>query len=95
MRISDPAIPLGSIVVVIGANGYMGVETCEKLLQAGFYVRGTVRDVEKHRSWMHKLFDKSWPGAFELVAVLDFEADGAFDEAFRGIGSVKIPFIIL
>ncbi|KAH6954479.1 hypothetical protein DER45DRAFT_632868 [Fusarium avenaceum] len=88
MRITNPAIPFGSIVVVIGANGYMGVETCEKLLQAGFYVRGTVRDVKKHGPWMHKLFEKSWPGVFELVSVPDFEADGAFDEAFRGAKGV-------
>lgn len=84
MRISEPAIPFGSTVVVIGANGYMGVETCEKLLQAGFSVRGTVRDVEKNRQWMHKLFDTKWPGMFELVHVVDFEAEGAFDAAFKG-----------
>ncbi|CVK84666.1 related to aldehyde reductase II [Fusarium proliferatum] len=88
MRISEPAIPFGSIVVVIGANGYMGVETCEKLLQAGFSVRGTVRDVEKNRQWMHKLFDTKWPGMFELVHVADFEAEGAFDAAFKGAEGV-------
>ncbi|KAF4334734.1 aldehyde reductase II [Fusarium beomiforme] len=84
MHIANPAIPFGSIVVVIGSNGYMGVETCEKLLQAGFYVRGTVRDVEKNRQWMHKLFDTKWPNMFELVSVPDFEAEGVFDEAFKG-----------
>ncbi|SCN65765.1 related to aldehyde reductase II [Fusarium fujikuroi] len=88
MRISEPAIPFGSTVVVIGANGYMGVETCEKLLQAGFSVRGTVRDVEKNRQWMHKLFDAKWPGMFELVHVADFEAEGAFDAAFKGAEGV-------
>lgn len=84
MHIKDPAIPFGSVVVVIGANGYMGVETCEKLLQVGFKVRGTVRDVEKNREWMHALFDDTWPGKFELVSVPDFEAEGAFDKAFEG-----------
>jgi nucleoside-diphosphate-sugar epimerase len=48
MRVSDPAISPGSTVVVIGANGYMAVEVCDKLLEAGYNVRGTVRDVEKH-----------------------------------------------
>ncbi|KAF4955761.1 hypothetical protein FGADI_4332 [Fusarium gaditjirri] len=88
MHISDPAIPFGSTVVVIGANGYMGVETCEKLLQAGFFVRGTVRDVEKNQQWMHKLFDNKWPNMFELVQVSDFEAEGAFDEALKGAKGV-------
>ncbi|KAI5926446.1 NAD(P)-binding protein [Camillea tinctor] len=87
MKITSPAIPFDSVVVVIGANGYIGVETCEKVLQAGFRARGTVRDVQKNQ-WMHKLFDERWPGKFELVRVEDFEVDGAFDEAFRGAAGV-------
>jgi len=91
MRINDLAIPLGSTVVVIGANGFIGVETCEKLLQAGYRVRGTVRDLNKHRGWMHKLFDERWPGKFELVCVVDFIVDGAFDQAFEGKSPNPIP----
>jgi len=85
MIITGPAIPSNSVVVVIGANGFVGAETCQKLLEAGYRVRGTVRDVERHRAWMHALFDQKWPGKFELVRVTDFEAEGAFDEAFQGI----------
>jgi hypothetical protein len=84
MKISNPAIPLGSTVVVIGANGYIALETCVKLLEAGFRVRDTVRDVQQHRTWMHKLFDTTWPSMFELVQVPAFEADKAFDVAFQG-----------
>jgi uncharacterized protein YbjT (DUF2867 family) len=84
MLIKDPAIPFDSVVVVIGANGFIGLETCEKLLQAGFKVRGTVRDAEKHSTWMHELFDGKWPNKFELVQVTNFEEKGAFDEAFKG-----------
>ncbi|KAH8157594.1 hypothetical protein CIB48_g10646 [Xylaria polymorpha] len=36
----SPAIPPGSLVVVIGANGYIGVETSQKFLEAGYRVRG-------------------------------------------------------
>ena len=84
MHISDRAIPLDSTVVVVGANGYIAVEACDKLLEAGYRVRGTVRDVERHRVWMHRLFDDKWPGKFELVQVLDFEAEDAFGDAFKG-----------
>ncbi|KAK7928939.1 hypothetical protein PG985_005937 [Apiospora marii] len=91
MRIANRAIPLDSTVVVIGANGYMAVETCEKLQQAGYRVRGTVRSVERHRGWMHALFDNEWPGKFELVEVQDFQAKGAFDEAFTGAAGVIYP----
>lgn len=38
MNIADPAIPVDSTVVVIGANGYMSIETCEKVLKAGSYL---------------------------------------------------------
>ncbi|ENH75692.1 Aldehyde reductase 2 [Fusarium oxysporum f. sp. cubense race 1] len=97
MRIFHPAIPFGSTVVVIGTNGYMGIETCEKLLQAGFFVRGTVRDVEENRQWMYNLFDTKWPNMFELVHVSDFEAEGAFDEALegaKGVINVSTPIIL-
>ncbi|KAK4891346.1 hypothetical protein LTR27_010000 [Elasticomyces elasticus] len=85
MKISHPAIPFGSTVVVIGANGYIALETCQKLLDVGYRVRGTVRDVERDRDWMHALFDTAM---FELVQVPDFEADTAFDAAFEGAAGV-------
>ena len=84
MLLHDLAIPIDSVVVVIGANGFIGLETCEKLLQAGYKVRGTVRSVEKYSTCMHDLFDLKWRGKFELVQVVDFEEEGAFDEAFKG-----------
>ncbi|EGU84116.1 hypothetical protein FOXB_05363 [Fusarium oxysporum f. sp. conglutinans Fo5176] len=65
----------------------------EKLLQAGFFVRGTVRDVEENRQWMYNLFDTKWPNMFELVHVSDFEAEGAFDEAFEDPAKVVEPVI--
>ncbi|KAL6824625.1 hypothetical protein J3E69DRAFT_381501 [Trichoderma sp. SZMC 28015] len=88
MKIQNPAVPFDSTVVIIGANGYIGAETCDKFLEAGYRVRGTVRNVEQHRAWMHGLFDKKYPGKFELAQVVDFEADGAFDEAFKGAAMV-------
>lgn len=92
MKIQNPAVPFGSTVVIIGANGYIGAETCDKFLEAGYRVRGTVRNVEEHRAWMHELFDKKYAGKFELVQVVDFEADGAFDEAFKGM---KVTLVLI
>lgn len=83
MQISNPALPQGSLIVVIGANGHIAAETCEKLLQAGYRVRGTVRDFTRPK-WMHQLFDTKYPKMFELVRVGDFGKEGAFDEAFEG-----------
>ncbi|PYH75559.1 putative aldehyde reductase 2 [Aspergillus uvarum CBS 121591] len=91
MHIPDRAIPIDSTVVLVGANGYVAVETCEKLLQAGYRVRGTVRNVDHHRIWMHALFDAKWPDKFELVQVADFEEEGAFEEAFKGASGVIYP----
>lgn len=48
MLVSDPAIPFGSTVVVVGANGCMALEVIDKVLLTGYRVRGTVRDVTKH-----------------------------------------------
>ncbi|KAL5335356.1 NAD(P)-binding protein [Aspergillus crustosus] len=93
MKITNPAIPLDSTVVVIGANGYVAQETVHKLLEVGYRVRGTVRDVERN-AWLDKLFNDKFPGKFELVQVVNFETEGAFDEAFKnasGVIYVSVP----
>ncbi|KAL3469189.1 NAD(P)-binding protein [Aspergillus californicus] len=87
MKIKNPAIPFDSFVAVIGANGYIAQETCHKLLEAGYRVRGTVRDVERN-AWLNDILDSQFPGKFELVQVVDFEAEGAFDAAFKGAAGV-------
>lgn len=85
MYIEDRAIPVNSLVVVIGANGFMAIESVAKALEAGYRVRGTVRNLDYHNDWMHRLFDEKWPGKFELIEVKDFLAKGAFDKAFKGM----------
>jgi hypothetical protein len=87
MSTNISVIPAGGLVVVIGANGYIASETCHKLLEAGYRVRGTVRDVAKHQKWMHKIYDGQWPGMFSLAEVTDFTDDKAFDAAFEGTAS--------
>jgi hypothetical protein len=48
-------------------------------------VRGTTRNPKKS-AWVSDLFDRKYgPGLFELVAVPDMEADGAYDEVVKGM----------
>ncbi|KAL4880191.1 NAD(P)-binding protein [Aspergillus karnatakaensis] len=96
MKIANPAIPRDSTVVVLGANGYIAQETIHKLLEVGYRVRGTVRDLERN-AWVDKLFNDEFPGKFELAQVVDFTAEGAFDEAFRdatGVIYVSVPIAL-
>ncbi|KAL4934392.1 uncharacterized protein BDV17DRAFT_286106 [Aspergillus undulatus] len=77
MRIENPAIPLNSIVVVLGANGYLA------LLEAGYRVRETVHDIT-HNVWAHDLFDAKFPGEIESFRIVNFMGEEAFGDAFQG-----------
>jgi nucleoside-diphosphate-sugar epimerase len=62
-----PATPPGSLILVTGASGFLGVHTVKVLLDAGFPVRGTVRSNYKGE-YLIKLFkDSKVP--FEYVIV--------------------------
>ena len=79
-----PVIPHGSIVLVTGANGFIGSHVADQLIQAGYLVRGTSRDTDK-TAWITELFDKKYgKGKFEAVEVKDMAESGAFDEACKG-----------
>ena len=78
------AIPQGSLVLVTGANGYIGSHVVDQFLAAGYKVRGTVRS-ESKGAWVKELFgEKYGPTKFELAIVPDIEKKGAFDDAMRG-----------
>jgi nucleoside-diphosphate-sugar epimerase len=83
------AIPKGSWVLVTGATGYIGSQIILNLLERGYKVRGTVRDV-KGSAWVaDELFPKyAASGALELFEVKDIAAHGAFDEAVKGMSGV-------
>jgi nucleoside-diphosphate-sugar epimerase len=86
--LKDFAIPLGSTVLVTGANGLIGSHVVDQFIHAGFHVRGTVRDV-KRCSWMIDFFSKKYgDGKFELVQVEGMEKAGCFDEAVKGTSGV-------
>ena len=74
----------GSLVVVTGANGYIGSHVADQALQAGFNVRGTFRS-EAKAEWMKEyVADKYGKDRLEVCIVPDMSHDGAFDEAVKG-----------
>ncbi|KAI0388914.1 aldehyde reductase [Xylariaceae sp. FL0594] len=86
--IDQPAIPKGSTVLITGGNGFIGSNIADQLLKLGYKVRGTSRDPQKN-TWVTDLFERKYgPGLFELVAVPDMEADGAYDEVVKGVSAV-------
>lgn len=86
--IDQPVIPKGSLVLVVGANGFIGSNIADQFLRLGYKVRGTSRNPEKN-VWLSDLFERKYgPGNFELVAIKDMETSGAFDEAIKGVFAV-------
>jgi nucleoside-diphosphate-sugar epimerase len=80
----DAAIPLGSTILVTGVNGYVGSHVADRLLDSGYKVRGTVRDMQKHR-WLVRLFNEKYgEGKFELIQVDNIARLSAFDSALIG-----------
>ncbi|KAJ0310930.1 hypothetical protein COL516b_001630 [Colletotrichum fioriniae] len=82
------AIPKGSTVLVTGANGFIGSHVCNELLQLGFNVRGTVRDVSKCAWLPEALKRQRQKGDFMLVSLPDMEKECAFDAAIEGVSAV-------
>ncbi|GKZ85970.1 hypothetical protein AnigIFM56816_000818 [Aspergillus niger] len=81
-------IPPGALILVTGVNGQIGSHVARQLLEAGYRVRGTVRDSSKSK-WVHELFDqKPGKGRFESVVIKDITADGAFNDAMKGVSAI-------
>ncbi|KAF3360735.1 hypothetical protein VdG1_04877 [Verticillium dahliae VDG1] len=89
MSPSTTTIPNGAWVLVTGATGFVAGHVVNQFLQRGHRVRGTVRDINQ-ASWLVQDTFKSYAesGSFELVAVADLAADGAFDEAVKGVSAI-------
>jgi len=82
------AIPKGSLVLVTGANGFIASHIVKQLLENGFKVRGTVRNIDR-ASWLLDFFNTRYgEGSLELVSVPEMADNGAFDEAVEGCAGV-------
>jgi nucleoside-diphosphate-sugar epimerase len=88
INLENPVIPLDSLILVTGINGYVASHVADQFMFAGYRVRGTVRDLSK-ATWISELFtSRHGPGRVELVAVPDITAPGAWDNAIRGVAGV-------
>ncbi|KAI1089874.1 aldehyde reductase [Rostrohypoxylon terebratum] len=85
---SELAIKPGSLVLVTGANGFIAGHIIDQVLQHGYRVRGTVRNISRDQ-WLTGHFEEKYgSGKFELAEVPDMLADGAFDEALKGVSGL-------
>jgi len=87
-KIQSPALPAGALILVTGANGFIGSHVVDQFLLAGYQVRGTVRNAKKC-SWLQELFDTRYEkGRFEMIEVSEFGKEGALDKALEGTAGV-------
>jgi len=88
MATTTSNLPKGSLILVTGANGFVASHVVDRLLQAGFNVRGSVRSDEKGK-WLHQVFGSKYgKDRFETVIVPDMQANGAFDAAVKGVAGI-------
>jgi nucleoside-diphosphate-sugar epimerase len=85
---ASSTIPPGGLVLVTGANGFIGSYIVKGLLRHGYAVRGTVRSEDK-AAWIKEAMAESNPSAaFETVLVPDSTAPGAWKQAVKGVDGV-------
>ncbi|KUJ16771.1 NAD(P)-binding protein [Mollisia scopiformis] len=82
------AIPNGSLVLVTGVNGYIGSHIADQLLEAGYRVRGTTRNLEKVKGLRALWEEKHGTNKVEFVVVPDMSTPRAFDDAIKGVSGI-------
>ncbi|KAJ5900145.1 NAD(P)-binding protein [Penicillium taxi] len=76
---TELALPIGSLVLVTGANGYIASHVVDQLLSFGYNVRGTVR---APKPWLNDLFEQKFgSGRFETVIIENLSNEELFHEA--------------
>ncbi|ESK96317.1 d-lactaldehyde dehydrogenase [Moniliophthora roreri MCA 2997] len=80
--------PSNYTVLVTGANGYIAAWIVAILLERGYTVHATVRSESRGEKLLetHKASVDS--GKLKLVIVKDMQADGAWDEAVKGVDAI-------
>ncbi|KAL3935784.1 MAG: hypothetical protein SGARI_002830 [Bacillariaceae sp.] len=80
----DPS-PLPSLVLVTGANGYIGASLVQSLLAQGYKVRGTVRDASNERKTGPLFSMENAATNLELVSMDLSEPSETFLEIFKDV----------
>ncbi|ORY88047.1 hypothetical protein BCR35DRAFT_263736 [Leucosporidium creatinivorum] len=75
-----------SLVLITGASGFVGSQVALEALQAGYSIRLVFRKALQAEQWREKYPDLRL--RTQTVVVPDFTAEGAFDEAMKGVESV-------
>lgn len=84
-----PAFSPGSWVLVTGVTGHIASHVTSQLLQRGYKVRGTIRDLTAASWLVDDLFKyAAVTGNFELVLVSDFSHPDAFKDAVSGVSAI-------
>lgn len=74
--------------MITGATGHIGFRTLVFTLQAGYRARVSSRKLAQAEALRNVESIKPYLDSIEFVEVPDFLADGAFDEAVRGVDYV-------
>ncbi|KAH6693494.1 aldehyde reductase [Plectosphaerella plurivora] len=82
-------IPVGSLILVTGATGFIATHVIAKFLSRGYKVRGTVRNLEQ-ASWLvnDRFKASAETGDLHLITVPDLAAEHAFDDAVKGVSAI-------
>jgi nucleoside-diphosphate-sugar epimerase len=76
------------VVLITGATGHIGFRTLVFALQAGYRARVSSRKLAQAEALRDAESVKPYLDSIEFVEVPDFLAEGAFDEAVRGVDYV-------
>ncbi|RVX66878.1 hypothetical protein B0A52_09002 [Exophiala mesophila] len=80
------SLPQDALMLVTGANGYIGSTVVNLLLVEGYRVRGTVRS---EKPWLDRLFhDKYGSTRYETVVIPNLAAPGELEKALEGVWGV-------
>lgn len=71
-----------TVVVVTGANGFIGSHICKMLLEKGYIVHATVRNADDEKNQFLTTMSKSLPGTLKLFTA-SLEKPGAFEDALQ------------
>ncbi|KAJ5766059.1 uncharacterized protein N7511_003675 [Penicillium nucicola] len=79
-------LPAGSRILVTGANGFVGSNIIQCLLELNFKVRGAVR---APKPWLDEMFrEKFGEESYESVILTDFDDVDVISEVMKGVSGV-------